>query len=360
MFEDYKDQSEVSEFNAIMCGPSGVGKTSLITSILDESHRLFAKRNLFLRPADELTDKRIKKNKDDLDGSINMGVFKPESFKGTEGYFPYKLELGLYKKAVPWWKRQVPGLLKKDKYRPETSIKWGICDYNGGWIDKNLFSKKDFFEKWCKHSSILLIPIDAPATMNPSSARNSWLQISSVESVTREWAKAKINHDVVKGLAILAPVKCESYFTDNGGNKGDRSQELYEKVTKVYKPIIDSILDVSKKISIEYHPIDTLGCVDLDCCSRWEPKPNKAGELWFNSTYKVRENGSRSPFGGKNLLLSICRYIVETHREDKYSGAFSKFFEFLRGYAPELLNELDLLNNSNSVSSSSRVKYIRK
>jgi hypothetical protein len=337
--------NETPEFKVIMCGPSRVGKTSLITAILEESRKLFAGRNLFVKPVGE-TERRIDYQINELRGSIDKGEFNPGALGGTQDKFVFELDMGVYRKKVAWWKKDVSG--------KEPPLRWGILDYPGRWIDGGYpnESARQEFEDWRDKSSVLIIPIDAVVVMEATipkekTARQHVLQIAQVTKIASDWAKARTFDENGQGVAIFAPVKCESYFKDNGG-RIDKSVELRETVKQVYRTVIDCIDGESGKISIQYHPIDTIGCVELNW-GRWEPSKSQDDSLDYKGNYSVREGGVYNPFAAGDLLLSICQHIINAERKKKkYSGPFGRIVKILRSHAPQLLKEIKKINKSRS------------
>ena len=310
------------EFKVAILGPRRVGKTSLITALLSESQKLLAGTPVSIAPVGT-TEARIAQHKNDLRGSLLAGEFHPGALGGTQSPFTFTLAMTVNK----------------------TGISWAILDYPGGWLDARTRGSENDAEwercrTWIADSSVLLLPVDASVLMEATLKREKitaqhLLQVGQTEELAREWAKGRA---VAKqpGLMILAPVKCESYFNDNGGLRND-SEELYRRVVQTYKPVVDAVrqeMAGTMGLSVQYHPVDTFGCVELEA-AEWRPvETNGSGgdssPLLFSATYIVRPPGQPNPRGAGGILISICRQIVEA-QSGKGRGFLAELWAWLTG-----------------------------
>lgn len=284
-------------FKIGVIGPSRVGKTSFITAILENSQSLLAGTPLKMKPSGLPTSKRIEMHKNDRQGSINAGEFNPGGLKGTEEKFEYEfiLDTGF------------------------DELKINFMDYPGAWIDaekKTEQTHKRWEQEcipWLNDSTILVIPIDSAVVMEAAHSDHKKalpfiLTINQVREVVREWAKERVQKAEEPALLILSPLKCESYFNDNGGSK-NKSDELYQKCFNEYKGLFEVVAQELKgelNISTIYAPIDTFGCVEL-VDTKWKEKE-------FSATYRVRNSEIR-PKGAEVVLISICKQIIEAQKQ---------------------------------------------
>jgi len=316
---------DIYKFKVAMCGPSRVGKTSLITAILEESQKILAGTPISIEPIGT-TLSRINQQINALRGSILSGEFNPGALRGTQDatWFELDLKMPIQSNFI----EQFKSIFGKDTIDRMTNriIRWGILDYPGAWLDSqpDYKSWKDC-EKWIEESDVLLVPIDAAVTMEVSrpkeiQSREYALQIGQTERLVRKWSKGR-NTKKENGLMILAPVKCETYFTDNGSFNFSRNDELFESVKTLYGGLIQVVHDEGKDttIKIEYHPIDTIGCVEIKNCQWKKADDNDNAPLEFSADYTVRRGKTYSPFAAGDLLISICKYILES-RDGKGVG----------------------------------------
>lgn len=307
------------EFKVAIVGPRRVGKTSLITALLSESQKLLAGTPVSIAPVGT-TEARIAQHKNDLRGALLAGEFHPGALGGTQAPFTFTLAMTVNK----------------------TGIVWAILDYPGGWLDARTRGSENDAEwekcrRWVADSPVLLLPVDASVLMEATLKREritaqNLLQIGQTEELAREWAKGRA---VARqpGLVILAPVKCESYFNDNGGLV-DNKEELYRRVVQTYKPVIDAVrqeMAGTMGLSVQYHPVDTFGCVELQS-AEWRPVEGASenAPLMFSATYIVRPPGEPTPKGAGGILISICRQIVEA-QSGKGRGFLAELWAWLTG-----------------------------
>lgn len=322
------------EFRVAIVGPRRVGKTSLITALLSESQKLLAGTPVSIAPVGT-TEARIAQHKNDLRGALLAGEFHPGALGGTQAPFTFTLAMTVNK----------------------TGIVWAILDYPGGWLDSRTRGSENEGEwercrRWIADSPVLLLPVDASVLMEATLRREKvtaqhLLQIGQTEELAREWAKGRA---VAKqpGLMILAPVKCESYFNDNGGLI-DNKEDLFRRVVQSYKPVIDAVrqeMAGTMGLSIQYHPVDTFGCVELQS-AEWRPVEGSgdAAPLLFSATYIVRPPGEPTPKGAGGILISICRQIVEA-QSSKNRGFLAELWAWLTGSKRRLRQAVEDLSKA--------------
>src|SRR6202050_388816 len=100
-------------FKIGLVGPTRIGKTSLITALLGESHTLLAGSGVAMRTVGMATDAKVASNKKELDGDLLAGEFQSKSLKGPVEPFTFHLKLD-------------PGV-------PESQINIDLLDFPGGW-----------------------------------------------------------------------------------------------------------------------------------------------------------------------------------------------------------------------------------
>lgn len=319
------------DYKIAMIGPTQVGKTSLITAILQESQSLLSGTNILMEAGDDKTQTRIKRYKEQLKASLMAGEFNPGAVKSSEAIFYYFLDMRVIRKQK--LKQSLPG---------KTKIRLGILDYPGGWMNPDKFPDKEESREECKawmhDSEVLIIPIDASMLME-SLTKDDFLQalrgleIVDVATIAQTWAKFRQDQQD-PGLLILAPVKCENYFNDNGGLQ-DRADDLFEVVAqKFYRTVIDNIrqeVNDSSLIKVEYYPVDTIGSVELKK-ARWIDDEDEIGKKHLDAQYIVRSytNGEFRPYGADAILQAICKHIIGQEQKEK-RGIVASFLRWATG-----------------------------
>lgn len=143
----------------------------------------------------------------------------------------------------------------------ESLLNFTLLDFPGGWIDPSNRPEQrqnDWEEckKFIHGSSVLIIPVESPVLMeaiapNQKGAIEYNIHSEEIKEIVMDWAKFRNNeHANEPSTIIFAPVKCESYLTDNGftSNK-DKSEDLKRLVEHYYSEVIQSAeknLDIIK------------------------------------------------------------------------------------------------------------------
>lgn len=309
------NQATVIEYKIGIVGPTRVGKTSMITSLLEQGKELLAGTDVSIEAVGK-TKARINRYRDELRGSLIADEFNPGGMSGTQEPFTIELAMSV----------------------GSSKLTWAILDYPGGWIDEESRPsdrQNDWnnCQAWIKESIVLLVPIDSAVVMESSTkaefqAANTTLQISQAGEVAREWVKGRIKKGE-PGLLILVPVKCETYFSDNGG-KRDKSADLVDRIQKLYQDLLNAVRQEidgatnKPEILIQYHPIDTIGCVEIKD-ARWIEEGVRLG---FQADYLVRPPRQPRPKGADGLLISICRQIASVEKNKK-RDIFSRVWRWL-------------------------------
>jgi hypothetical protein len=294
--------NKVRPFKVGLIGPTQVGKTSLVTSLLTDGQRLLENGPVTLNAADAATRSKIAQHRNDLSGSMLAGEFVPGALRGTEDSFLFKLLVD-------------PGV-------SGAGIMLEILDFPGGWLD-DLRRPPEAESRWTqclehiKQSSVLLAPIDASILMGAQTAAEmraipSILTVATLVDVARDWATERAVRNDEPGLLVLCPVKCESYFADNGGRR-DASAQLLQMVRKVYREVIEAVHGEAPEVLIRYCPVDTIGCVEVQRVE-WQPDSTEPGGHRVSVSYLVRPPGQIRVKGIDDVFVSLCQLITDVAR----------------------------------------------
>lgn len=295
-------------YKIAMVGPTRVGKTSLITAVLSDGQRLLKGTPVTMRADGTPTERRIAQQHKQLAGSLHAGEFNPGALRGTQEWFEFDLLLD-------------PGV-------DGAGIRLKILDYPGEWLNPDTRRGREPEWEQCKQfireCSVLIVPIDAAVLMEASLAahRQAWPYILTtweVQQVVMEWAAGRAANPDEPAMLLLCPVKCETYFDDNGGRRREDA-ELLERVKKVYA---ETIATVPRHGSTAYLPVDTIGCVEL-MDSRWPADPTDSDSLEFSARYRVRAPWVQTIKGADDVLFALCRQMVDARQRDEHRAAASK------------------------------------
>lgn len=291
------------EFRIGIVGPSRVGKTSLIATLLKDAERLLEGTSTKIVPNGTPTKQKIADHDNELQGALWAGEFNPGAVAGTEEPFKFDLRLDPGAGAGP-------------------GLRFGLLDFPGGWIDdgRRPTSREAEWEecrRWLAQSSVLILPVEATVIMEAVAnshrrAVPAILNLAQVERIVREWAKDRANAADEPALLILCPVKCESYFLDNGGRQ-DKSNELLAAIQYFFGGTLRAARAEMTSLNVVYAPVDTIGCVEL-VRADWRHANDKPGKFDFSAEYRIRGAGERTPMGAKAVLISLCRHLMEVKK----------------------------------------------
>jgi hypothetical protein len=284
-----------------MVGPSRVGKTSLITALLRDGQRLLEGTPVSMRAIGTPTQKRLSQHRRALDGALLAGEVDAGALGGSQEQFTFQLLLD-------------PGV-------PGAGIELQLLDYPGGWLDPanrpaGAEAQWEECERFLEQCSVLVVPVDAAVLMEATASSHlrsvpTILAVPQVTDVVRLWLKRRNERPEEPALLLLCPVKCESYFDDNGGRR-DLSNTLFQWVSKVYQQVIEAVPNEAREvrgIRTVYCPVDTIGCVEI-VRAEWVPNEQEPGVLSFYAHYGVRPPGVQSIKGTEDVMVALCRQLV--------------------------------------------------
>ncbi len=293
--------SDAVTFRIGLVGPTRIGKTSLVTALLAESQTLLAGSGVAMRTVGVATEAKIASNKKELDGDLLAGEFQSKSLKGTVEPFTFHLKLD-------------PGV-------PRSEINLELLDFPGGWLvaderPAQYAADWDSCLRFITDSTVLLVPVDAALLMEASLASQKralprLLTTYEVEQVARDWARERNRKPYEPALVVFCPVKCESYFKDNGGRR-DKSVQLLARFKETYGDVIGAVTGEAPKASMLYAPIDTIGCVEL-IDATWPLAPGTQDHA-FHAEYRVRRPAKISRQGVDDVMRALCKHLVEGRR----------------------------------------------
>jgi len=282
------------EWVVTLLGPTGVGKTSLVSTLYQAIERFYAGKPVQVIAADTATEEALIENNEMMTAELAQGRFEPSSELATTEPVTYRLRVELVKR---------PG---------ELDLALTFLDFPGGWINDGNPEHKAAYQQALTDSCAVILPIDAVVLLETPTDlarwRNRYLQIERIKIFIEHWAKhrAAAKHKD-PALLVLAPVKCESYFSDNGGDN-DRSEELRSRTYEAYRDVIDAYRnEYGPGNEVLYAPVDTIGCIQLDKVEF----PKIDGETRLTDRYRVRGVPRRSIYGAEPILAHIVKDVLE-------------------------------------------------
>lgn len=294
-------------FKISLLGPTRVGKTSIVASVMQGGEQLLTGTPVTMRAADSVTERRIAQTRQSLQGGLKAGEFRPGSLQNTQEPQQYALELD-------------PGV-------PGAGIRFDLLDFPGGWLNP-LTRPPGRQAEWVecttfiKDCSVLIVPVDASVLMEASRQeyRRAWpsiLTTDEIRQVAGDWASGRKVAGPEPALLMFCPVKCESYFADNGG-RIDRSEELFQRFREEYGHIVERVRQEYPGTVQMYCPVDTIGCVEL-IYAEWIPSDEEIGGWRFEPTFGLRPDALGGvarlrPMGVDDVLTALCRQLMEARQ----------------------------------------------
>lgn len=292
------EERSLPPWNVTMLGPSRVGKTSLLTALRIAGDDYFAGTPVSVEPENEATRAAFNANDNLMKGELASRKFSPDALPGD-------LEAHQYGLVV-------------DAGVDSHQLILRFLDYPGGWLSNERSSEvKDLLAD----SPTVIVPIDATLLMEGGDGHSNdvvtGLRLTEVKDKVRFWAKQRAQKGDLTRL-ILAPVKCESYFKDNGGRR-DKADALFGKVQQHYAEIVSAYRDeAGTTADVLYAPVDTIGPIDLMEVEWEKDEDNKRWRM--RPTYRVRSdpNGNPKPRqikGAEPILAHLASDVIATQDE---------------------------------------------
>ncbi|MER5222976.1 hypothetical protein [Streptomyces flaveus] len=295
-------------FDIGLVGPSGVGKTSLISAMFLAGQDVLAGSGVTVVADDDPTAGLMANHADALAGVVQRRQFVSESLTANTDVVDFRLRLD-------------PGL-------PDGGIALHVKDYPGGWLDpkarQNSARTKEAWETlhdFMLRSSVLLVPVDSPSIMEAVTPRQSravpvLLRLHDTMQVLRLWARGRAAAPESPALVIFVPVKCETYVRPahdhHRARRSDRSAELYEQFRTTYADCVKAVRTEAPHADMLYLPVDTLGCVDRVYVT-WPPDPDSG--IRCEPHFRIVNDGKRDIRGVDDLLIALCRTLAEARRK---------------------------------------------
>ncbi|HEV2346677.1 MAG TPA: hypothetical protein VGS97_21430 [Actinocrinis sp.] len=319
---------EDDKFKVALLGPSGVGKTTLLASMFDDTQDRLRGTSLNV-VLDTHTRARINEHRKELNEAVGTQVFESGSLGGTQ--------------SADWLDFSLRSINNR-----ELEIPFEILDYPGGWLDpaareSGAVSEEGWeqVETHIEHSILALLPIDAALLMearNPAERAASLhlLGIVDVHDMVRLWARSRntTEHRDEPAVLMLVPVKCEKYL-DPSRPAGSDADALRARIQALYDEITETVRKEARDrtIRILYKPVETYGCIQL-VDSFWKlPTTRGSRHPVFEGIYRFTSNSPQRRITGAGAVMrQLCLTVLEGRekvRELEEHGSREQQQEFL-------------------------------
>jgi len=284
-----------------MLGPSGVGKTTLLTAMYEQFESNIGLTDLQLTPNDEssaiLQDRlvELKSMLDVFEAKDRKGIMGTEAAAGPESLRSFIFGIGK-KASTP-------------------SLELHFRDYPGGYhTAKAAPEEKEFVKNLLQKSVAVLIAIDTPALMEQKGKFHE--RINRPQQI-KDLIKQAYQDLNSPRLVIFAPIKCEKYLTNEQSTK-----ELVNNVRQGYAGLLNYFNSekVTPWITSVITPVQTVGSVVF---SRLEVDTQNLPHFYFR---KIRHDAQYNPQDSEQPLRYLLRFLLKLHYENRSWG----IFDFLR------------------------------
>lgn len=301
------DNRSTNKLKVAMLGPSGVGKTALLTVMSRELGKTSNPIDLRLS-----TDSESQAILDKHYEALQMLVQSFESSGNT----------GLQGTTTPrdfLFQFDRKGWLGK-----RDSLKLEFLDIPGGYLSSQTTPEnKNYYIEAVANSGATIVVIDTIALMHNKGRFNE--QRNQVREVTQLIKDAYQNLSEPK-LLIFVPIKCETYLLE-GKDPHDIGVALKKAYDELLRHLLPRSLQVtgSSQVAIAITPVKTVGCVIY---AGWKADPYGGVEDWYLSkTYEDAPMQTEYADIPLRHLLSflMCQYL------SGQGGLFGRFKDFFGG-----------------------------
>ena len=291
----------IQELQITVLGPSGTGKTTLLTAMYQQFERNVKDVDLELTPDYEtsaiLQDRldELKSAFDSFESRGRGGLSGTSADAGPSSLPTFRFDIGKKQKkpSLQLVFRDYPG-----KYHTTTATK----------------EEREFVGKALRDSAAVLIPIDTPALMEEKGKYHD--RLNRPQQIKDAFKKAYKNIDSPR-LIILAPVKCEKYLENK-----NTAKELSRRVKEGYSELIEYLESekLKRHIASVITPIETVGGLVF---SRIELGEDNIPSFYFR---KKNYEAEYSPKDSEQPLRYLLRFLLNIHIEERNQG----YFNFVR------------------------------
>jgi Double-GTPase 2 len=289
----------IPEYKITMLGPSGVGKTSLLTAIYEKFEQIAGQIEITIDPESDtlkqiqhcLTQlKSLTKTNNDIVIKKGVGV------RGSTDPFSFYFNMGVRGR--------------------KPSLRLHFQDYPGGWIQNRATPEQmDEVVKFLVESVAILIPIDATAIMERN---GKYHELVNLPTTVTALIKKSYQDLTSPRLIILAPVKCEKYMKDQ-----ESTQKLLVEIQDQYQQLIQffNASTLRSNIAVVVTPIQTVGNVIF-----LKLKEDEYGEPNF-CFCRTGINARYAPKDSEQPLKYLLQFILKLYMER--GNSIVKFFRTL-------------------------------
>ena len=300
----------MNEVVTTMLGATGVGKTTLLTSIYEQFKQINKEVNFEFAP-DSTTEEILQQNLEELK-SMGDEITAKEGARGIAGTSAVAGPDSLPKYTFD--------LRKKNSGKKGSELlKLTFRDYPGSYVLSNNPVGREYLKKLLRESAAVILSIDSPAMIEPHQPdplnnknwnlrkdSGKWHEARNHPEEILELFKAAYTRLDEPKLVILAPVKCETYV-----QTPEAALKLFGCIKDKYAPLLKFLSDPSRKdkIAVVTAPIQTVGCLYF---SRFYLENFNKPRFVFR---KNKSSDTYNPQDNDHLLRYLLSFLLNLHNQ---------------------------------------------
>ena len=294
----------MKEITTTMLGASGVGKTTLLTSMYEQLEKISKEVKLKLEP-----DKETKAILDENSAKLKSMA---DELKAEER------KKGISGTSAPAGPESLPKFtFNINEAGSKTKLRLLFRDYPGGYVSPTDPVGRDFVKKLLRESAAVIIAIDTPAMVEPTIIQGDKWRLTGQSG---RWHEARNQpDDILKifeaayyklkepKLVILAPIKCETYVQSE-----ESANQLLGCIKEKYAPLLEFLKHPSRaeNIAVVTAPVQTVGCMFF---SRITIEDFNKPRFWFR---KRNTEATYAPKDNDELLRYLLSFLFRLHNDD--------------------------------------------
>jgi len=300
----------MNEIVTTMLGASGVGKTTLLTSIYEEFKKINQEVQFEFLPESD-TEEILQKNLAELQ-SMGSEIIAKEGARGIAGTSAVAGPDSLPKFTF--------NLAKKTEGKKEKNLLRLIFrDYPGSYVLSSNPVGREFLKKLLRQSAAAIVSIDTPAMIEPRKPDRLNNKNWDLRRDSGKWHDARNHPEEILALfqsaynrldepklVILAPVKCETYV-----QTPESAKKLLGCIKDKYAPLLKFFSDPSRKekIAVVVAPAQTVGCLFFS--SFYTENFNKPRFVFR----KNKSSDTYNPQDNEHLLRYLLSFLLNLHNQ---------------------------------------------
>lgn len=274
----------MNQLRFTVIGRHGVGKTTLITSMYDQTVQCLKGTGINFH-AQLATSAAVANHLRELRclAKETIVVVNEGGMDGTAERKNYSFELGSGK-------------------NDQVHCKINFTDFPGSWLEDPTTEKE--VVQIGSQADVLLLPIDSPSLVEKNGRHHETINMpnqilrlaSQIESKARDGRPR---------LVVLAPIRCEKYVAS-----GQHPQKLTERVREAYAATIH-VFDRTKT-AVVITPIQTIGCLQFSGFLIGKDKNDRSLKMKFS---KKKANDVYSPVDCDQPMRYLLRFILRQQHQ---------------------------------------------